>query len=115
MRGRRTETHNPQLPFLNIPAASPTAKSFRLPKKAVVQEFYAIANGKQRVFTECHAVPELGKTLILDPSQVSYMNLFINAVLQPHESYCVTKGKLELLTCDVPAKGTPVILQMIKL
>ncbi|MFK9094766.1 DUF4183 domain-containing protein [Bacillus salipaludis] len=42
------------------------------------------------------------------------MNLFINGVLQPKESYEVQSGIIRLKTDDVPPNGAPVILQMFK-
>ncbi|TKH05288.1 DUF4183 domain-containing protein [Peribacillus simplex] len=55
---------------------------------------------------------DIENQVIPDPSKVSYMNLFINGVLQPHDNYTVEKGKLKLNTIDIPIKGTPIILQM---
>ncbi|WP_356714735.1 DUF4183 domain-containing protein [Peribacillus sp. Bi96] len=54
----------------------------------------------------------MGNQTILDPSNTSFMNLFINGVLQPHANYTVEKGKLKLNTVDTPIKGAPIILQM---
>jgi hypothetical protein len=39
-------------------------------------------------------IADIDNQVILDPSNVSYMNLFINGVLQPHDNYTVEKGKL---------------------
>ena len=75
-------------------------------------EYFAIADGSKKIFTEDDGVKELGKQKILDPSKVSYMNLFINAVLQPKENYEVKKGMICLNTEDVPICGATVVLQM---
>ncbi|MGE7185090.1 DUF4183 domain-containing protein [Peribacillus sp. NPDC006672] len=39
----------------------------------------------------------------MDPFKISYMNLFINGVLQPRVNYTIEKGKLKLNTAN---KGT---------
>lgn len=85
------------------------------PKPVKVYEFNTISNGYQRTFTEQDALKEYGKQVILAPEKVSYMNLFVNAVLQPKENYVVEDGKLTLLTEDIPISGTPIHLQMIKI
>ncbi len=99
-------------PLLFFPKCSPNEIRTRIPKRIISYEFYAIANGCQRIYEEKDGITDIENQVILDPSNVSYMNLFINGVLQPHDNYTVEKGKLKLNTIDIPIKGTPIILQM---
>lgn len=99
-------------PYLMLPAAPCTEVYVHIPKKIMVLEYFAIADGSKKLFTEGDGVKELGEQKILDPSKVSYMNLFINAVLQPKENYEVKKGMICLKTEDVPICGATVVLQM---
>jgi hypothetical protein len=85
------------------------------PKKVIISEFYTISDGWKKVFTEEDALNEYGKQKILEPVNTSYMNLFINGVLQPKINYEVSSGKLILKTEDVPLRGSPIILQMVKI
>ncbi|MFC0271875.1 DUF4183 domain-containing protein [Metabacillus herbersteinensis] len=101
-------------PVITIPSLPPRIIRNHSPKKVKVFEFYAISDGYSRIFNEEDGVKELGKQVILDPCKVSYMNLFLNGVLQPKESYVVESGVIKLKTIDVPTKGAPLILQMIK-
>lgn len=45
--------------------------------------------------------------------KVSYVNLFINGVLQPPVTYEIKEGILQLKTSDVPPEGAPINLQFI--
>ncbi|MEK3800407.1 DUF4183 domain-containing protein [Peribacillus sp. FSL H8-0477] len=108
----RNTINNLSSPFLTIPIIPSEEVRYRLPKKVKVYEYYSISDGHCRVFKEADGVKELGKQEILDPNDVSYMNLFVNGVLQPKESYDVQRGVIKLNTLDVPPKGAPVILQM---
>ncbi|WP_286197864.1 DUF4183 domain-containing protein [Bacillus sp. ISL-34] len=90
----------------------PTSDRTRIPKRIISYEFYAIANGCQRIYEEKDGITDIENQVILDPSKVSYTNIFINGVLQPHDNYTVEKGKLKLNTIDIPIKGTPIILQI---
>ncbi|MFJ7755187.1 DUF4183 domain-containing protein [Peribacillus muralis] len=98
-------------PLLLFPACSFTEVRTKIPKRIVAYEFYAVANGCQRVFVEEDGITDIEKQVIPDPAKVSYMNLFINGVLQPHDNYTVEAGKLTLNTVDAPITGTPIILQ----
>ncbi|WP_019152679.1 DUF4183 domain-containing protein [Robertmurraya massiliosenegalensis] len=109
---KNTRSRTSSKPYLTIPTV-PSIKSFhRVPKKVKVYEYFAISNGDSKVFKEEDGLVEIGKQEILEPSKVSYMNLFINGVLQPKESYEVANGEITLKTEDMPPKGAPVILQM---
>jgi len=83
------------------------------PKKVICQEFFILSDGYKRFFTEKDGITEYGQQKIISPLHISYMNLFINGVLQPKLNYKVNTGSLHLLTEDVPLEGTPIILQMI--
>lgn len=85
------------------------------PKQLISHEFFVIADGNKRVYTESDALSDYGIQQIWNPSQIAYMNLFINGILQPKANYEVTEGKIILQTEDVPAEGCPIILQMIKM
>ncbi|MBE3102653.1 MAG: DUF4183 domain-containing protein [Bacilli bacterium] len=112
---KNTFINNLSRPILTIPIILPEVVCYHLPRKVEVYEYFTIANGHCRIFKEKKdGIKELRKQFILDPCEVSYMNLFINGVLQPKENYIVKKGEIKLLTLDVPIQGSPVILQMLK-
>lgn len=111
---KRTYIHTVSKPFLTIPTIPSVHVRYRLPKQIEVFEFYAISDGYCRIFKESDGISGLGNQVILDPCMVSYMNLFINGVLQPRESYEVKSGVIKLITEDVAPKGAPIILQMFK-
>jgi len=75
--------------------------------------YFALSDGEKLVYTNDDGLAEYGITYILSPSEVSYINLFINGMLQPIVNYQVEKGKLTLLTKDVPLKGSVIIIQFI--
>lgn len=111
---KHVSSDNIPKPYLTIPKIPPKVLSFRPPKQVEVFEYYAISNGKSRIFTDQDGIIEGKNQKIIDPSMVSYMNLFINGVLQPKENYEVQCGMIKLKTEDLPPKGAPVILQMFK-
>ena len=47
------------------------------------------------------------------PDEVSYINLFINGILQPQPLYQVSTGQLTLLDNQPPSQGSSIILQFI--
>lgn len=51
----------------------------------------------------------------MDPRFFSYVNLFINAVLQPDYSYKIKRDQLILKTKEIPEKGDPILLQFVKI
>jgi len=75
--------------------------------------YFALSDGEKSVYTDDDGLEQYSTTCILAPSEVSYINLFVNAVLQPTVNYQVEKGKLTLLTEDVPIKGATIVLQFI--
>ncbi|AOY78165.1 DUF4183 domain-containing protein [Clostridium formicaceticum] len=74
-------------------------------------QYNTLSNGVKRGFTNNDALKAYGGKGIPDPKEVSYLNLFINGVLQPPTNYIVKKGLLLLTTVDIPLKGVPIILQ----
>lgn len=104
----------PPLLTLQIPD-EPRVVRYVSPRQAKVYEYYSISNGYKRIFTDADTLCPYGEQRILPPHEVSYMNLFINAVLQPDKNYTVEEGKIILHTADLPMAGTPIVLQMIKL
>ena len=84
-------------------------------REVITTEFFVLSDGVKKVYTERDAITGYGIQQIVNPVTVSYMNLFINGVLQPKLNYRVTEGRLILLTEDAPEKGCPIILQMIRI
>lgn len=78
-------------------------------------EYVTFSDGIKRIYTNKDGSTEYGNVGILDPSSVSYINLFINGVLQPSVLYQVKKGVLILISQDVPNQNVPIILQFIKI
>jgi Domain of unknown function (DUF4183) len=84
------------------------------PRKVQVFEYSTIGNSQKRIYKNEDALVGYGIQKILSPFNFSYMNLFINGVLQPTSNYILKEGKLILLTDDLPLDKSPIILQMIK-
>jgi hypothetical protein len=80
--------------------------------KASTYEFFTLSK-EERVYTNDDEIREFGNQGILDPKTVSYINLFINGILQPHINYIVEPGKLILTSSDLPPAGAPIILQFV--
>ena len=74
--------------------------------------YFTFSDGQKRVYTNSDGLAQYGITQILSPSEVSYINLFINGILQPQSSYKVEEGTLTLLD-QVPSKDAPINLQFI--
>jgi hypothetical protein len=85
------------------------------PLKTTNQLFFAVSDGLRKIYTSRDGIEEYGITTIRSPDEVSYINLFINGMLQPTVNYKIERGKLTLLTEDIPLKGTIIILQFISL
>lgn len=101
-------------PYISIPKLNnEQIRLFIPPKKVKTFEFYTISDGIKRVYTNSDALKEYGQQQIIHPGNLSYINLFINGILQPLATYTVENGKLTLETEDIPPKGTPIILQMV--
>ncbi|MCQ6349859.1 DUF4183 domain-containing protein [Bacillus cereus] len=75
--------------------------------------FYTFADGEKLIYTDSDGVAQYGITHILSPDEVSYINLFINGILQPQPFYQVSAGQLTLLDDQPPSQGSSIILQFI--
>ncbi|WHY96708.1 DUF4183 domain-containing protein [Peribacillus simplex] len=75
-------------------------------------QYTAISDGIKRIYTNQDGVLKYGSSRILDPNSVSYINLFINGILQPNINYTVEQGKLTFSN-DIPLSGAPIILQFV--
>ncbi|SFG28190.1 DUF4183 domain-containing protein [Sporolactobacillus nakayamae] len=103
-------------PFLSLPKAQCGPKRlFIHPQQVDALTFYTLSDGQKRVYASIDALHGHGTNIILNPDEVSYMNLFINGILQSKQSYDVINGQLVIHTEDVPIKGTPIILQMLSI
>ena len=85
------------------------------PLKTTNQLFFAVSDGLRKIYTNCDGIEEYGITMIRSLDEVSYINLFINGMLQPTVNYKIENGKLTLLTEDAPMKGTIIIIQFISI
>lgn len=68
-----------------------------------------------KIYTNADEITEYGNKGILDPNSVSYLNMFINGVMQPQVNYTVTAGMLTLNTSDISINKAPVLIQFITL
>ncbi|MBJ8079443.1 DUF4183 domain-containing protein [Bacillus cereus group sp. N12] len=75
--------------------------------------YYTFSDGEKLIYTNADGIAQYGTTNILSPSEVSYINLFINGILQPQPFYEVSTGKLTLLDNQPPSQGSSIILQFI--
>ncbi|WP_077624202.1 DUF4183 domain-containing protein [Sediminibacillus massiliensis] len=83
------------------------------PFKVDTYQYNTLSDGRCSIYTNEDELKEYGQQGILDPETVSYINLFVNGVLQPPNTYTVKKGYLSLNTDSIPAKNTPITLQFI--
>ncbi|MFE8698654.1 DUF4183 domain-containing protein [Cytobacillus sp. FJAT-53684] len=85
------------------------------PKIAKVDtyHYYALSDGVKHIYTNEDELKEYGGRGILAPEAASYINLFVNGVLQPPNVYEVKEGYLHLKTSDVPQKNVPITLEYI--
>ncbi|HDR8101176.1 TPA: DUF4183 domain-containing protein, partial [Bacillus cereus] len=72
--------------------------------------FYTFADGEKLIYTDSDGLAQYGTTHILSPDEVSYINLFINGILQPQPLYQVSTGQLTLLDNQPPSQGSSIIL-----
>jgi Domain of unknown function (DUF4183) len=75
-------------------------------------QYTAISDGIKRIYTNQDGVAKYGSSRILNPNSVSYINLFINGILQPNINYTVVQGRL-IFSNDLPVSGAPIILQFV--
>ncbi|MFD0772220.1 DUF4183 domain-containing protein [Bacillus sp. CGMCC 1.60114] len=94
-------------------ATGPTGPSFQGLVPATNLMYFTISDGTSLVYTNADGLPQYGTTQILAPNQVSYLNLFINGIIQPQSSYNVQAGILTILADEAPPAGSPITLQFI--
>lgn len=94
---------------INISANEQPTKSIELE----TFQYIALAEEDKRTYTNQDALNQYSSTNIPHPENISYMNLFINGVLQPDVLYTVTEGLLTLRSSDLPLKDTPIILLVV--
>ena len=82
--------------------------------KAETYQYNTLASGK-KVYTNTDELTVYGNRGILDPQQISYLNLFINGVIQPKSNYIVEPGILILKAERVPVEGTPISIKFVSL
>lgn len=106
---RRAKTLNPP----GCPGIFPRPASPAVPQllKAETYQYTAYSDGLRNVYTDSDAVPLYSTSPILDPDGVTYLNLFVNGILQPLNLYTVRPGLLILN--DIPPRGVPLILQFV--
>lgn len=75
-------------------------------------QYIAICDGIRATYTNADALSQCGSSDILDPATVSYINLFLNGMIQPFTAYQVSTGLLEIK--GVPEDGVPITLQFIR-
>lgn len=75
--------------------------------------FFTFSDGQKLVYTNSDGLSQYGTTQILSPNDVSYINLFINGLIQPLSNYKVEEGELTLLVDQAPSEGVPITLQFI--
>lgn len=81
-------------------------------KRKVVTSYYvAVADGAKTTFRNEDALTEYGDKGIPSSCDVSFVNLFVNGVLQPAPVYQMEKGLLEL--SGAPETGQYVILESV--
>ncbi|WP_017185709.1 DUF4183 domain-containing protein [Alkalibacillus haloalkaliphilus] len=85
------------------------------PMKGKTYQYNAISDGVRKVYTNNDELTEYGNCGILNPNNFSIINLYINGVLQPPNTYNVVEGRLTLNTIDAPIEGAPITLQYIAL
>lgn len=77
--------------------------------------YCTLSDGKKTIFTDHDGLQDYDSSAILAPDQVSFINLFINGMIQPPILYEVTKGMLRLKTTDIPREGVIIVLQFIRI
>lgn len=105
---RSTSTITTRVPFQCINTNKGIAKTD-------TYQYYAVSDGEKSVYTNEDELKQYGNRGILDPATVSFINLFINGILQPQNQYVIELGKLTLTSGDVPEKGSPIILQFVSI
>ncbi|RIJ66938.1 DUF4183 domain-containing protein [Rummeliibacillus sp. POC4] len=91
----------------------PPGPSIPVPIQTTNLLYFTFSDGQKLVYTNSDGLPDYGTTQILSPLEVSYINLFINGIIQPQTAYLVQEGSLTLLTPTPPEEGVPITLQFI--
>ncbi len=78
---------------------------------AIQQYYVAVADGVKTTYTDADALTEYGQNGIPDPREVTYCNLYINAVLQPKATYTLKRGILKL--SEPPPQGKYMVLESV--
>ncbi|MQR95872.1 DUF4183 domain-containing protein [Fictibacillus phosphorivorans] len=101
------------IPFPPFPPVPPTPR----PLRVETFQYTTVSDGIKKIYTNHDRYLEYGSTDILNPTSVSYINFFINGMLQPPSFYEVEEGRLTLLPSagPVPDRGVPLIIQFIKI
>ncbi len=101
------------IPFPPFPPVPPSPTLLRVE----TFQYTTLSDGIKRIYTNDDRYPEYESTDILNPTTVSYINLFVNGMLQPSSFYEVKEGSLTLLQSagPVPNRGVPLILQFIRI
>ncbi|WP_112180423.1 MULTISPECIES: DUF4183 domain-containing protein [Paraliobacillus] len=84
-----------------------------LKRKVETYQYNAYSDGVKKVYKNSDEITKYGDKGILNPEDVSYINLFINGVLQAPVNYQIEAGKLILKTEDIPIKRSLIIIQFI--
>lgn len=98
---RTVTTHNIKLKF------SPSKR------RVETYQYNAYSDGLKKIYTNSDEILKYGDKGILNPEDVSYINVFINGVLQAPVNYLVETGKLILKTEDIPINRSLIIIQFI--
>jgi len=76
-------------------------------------QFITVSDGVKNTYTNQDGLIHFDSSVILNPNTVSYMNLFINGILQPLNVYKVSEGILTIYS--VQENGVPITLQFIRI
>ncbi|MFD2670290.1 DUF4183 domain-containing protein [Marinicrinis sediminis] len=85
--------------------------SSRYAVEAKTFTYIAISDGEKMRYTSEDGLP--GHRTIYSPKQMTLINLFVNAVLQPSSLYHIQRGQLLLLSDEPPLAGSSIILQFV--
>jgi len=80
---------------------------------AEIYQYNTVSEGIKNKYTNDDEIQMYGDKGILDPSNTSFFNVFINGVLQPKTNYFLKEGLLELKTTDIPQEGVPITVQFV--
>ena len=80
-------------------------------RNAVTNYYVAVSDGTKTTFVNEDALTEYGGKGIPSPCEVSFVNLYVNGMLQPTPVYRMEKGLLEL--SSAPQTGQYVVLESV--